>query len=140
MYHLTHKWSNSVPGLDAVLKQNPELAAKLAEATRSTMNQQQDKAGSFFSGLGSMFGGMFGGMGMPPTPPPMPADMAPQRPLNKMKGPSNIDDILSELNGVNDNRVEMMSTISESEIADDVSSINGLFVNKKGNKTIDIDI
>lgn len=149
MYHLTHKWSNSLPGLDTVLKQNPELAAKLAEATKSTMNQQQQSAGNFFSGLGglgSMFGNMFGAG----PPPPMPPDMAPSMPFKpppppsgkRMAGPSNVDDILSELNAMNDNsRVEMMSTVSESEIVeDDISSINGLFVNKQGNNSIDLDM
>lgn len=152
MYHLTHKWSNSLPGLDTVLKQNPELAAKLAEATKSTMNQQQQSAGNFFSGLGglgNMFGNMFGAGGPPPPMPQMPADMAPSPhfkappPSNKrMAGPSNVDDILSELNAMNENsRVEMMSTVSESEIVeDDISSINGLFMNKQGNTSIDLDM
>jgi len=150
MYHLTHKFSNSLPGLDAVLKQNPELAAKLAEATRNQMNQQQDTAGSFFGNLGGMFGNIFSGGGQAP-PPPMPPDMAPNfssqqqqsaqqgqaRPSNvRMRGPSNVDDILSELNSmeINENRVEMMSNISENELLDelpdDVSGINGLFVDK----------
>jgi hypothetical protein len=152
MFHLTHKFSNSIPGLDTVLKQNPELAAKLAEATKNQMNQQQETTGNFFSGLGGlggMFGNMFGGGGQT-APPPMPSNMSPQQPMRprtpqssvRMRGPSNVDDILSELNALNDNRVEMMSTISESdigELADDISSINGLFVNKNG-KTIDLDL
>jgi hypothetical protein len=155
MFHLTHKFSNSIPGLDSVLKQNPELAAKLAEATKNQMNQQQETTGNFFSGLGGlgglggMFGNMFGGGGQT-APPPMPSNMSPQQPMRprtpqsnvRMRGPSNVDDILSELNAMNDNRVEMMSTISESDIGelpDDISSINGLFVNKNG-KTIDLDL
>ena len=155
MYHLTHKFSNSLPGLDAVLKQNPELAAKLAEATRNQMNQQQDTAGSFFGNLGGMFGNIFAGGGQAP-PPSMPPDMAPNfgsqqqaqqgqsqqqpqqsRPSNvRMRGPSNVDDILNELNSMemNENRVEMMSNISENELLDelpdDVSGINGLFIDK----------
>lgn len=142
MYHLTHRWSQSLPGLDSVLKTNPELAAKLAEATRNQMNSQQQQQTSFFSGLGGMFGNMFGG-GMPP---PIPSDMAPQsmpKPRKKMSGPSSIDDVLSELNAANldehNDRVEMLSTISESEIHDDISSIGGLFVNRQG-KTIDLDL
>lgn len=152
MYHLTHKFSNSLPGLDAVLKQNPDLAAKLAEATRNQMNQQQDTAGSFFGNLGGMFGNIFAGGGQAP-PPSMPPDMAPNfgsqqaqsqqqsqqqsRPSNvRMRGPSNVDDILNELNSMemNENRVEMMSNISENELLDelpdDVSGINGLFIDK----------
>jgi hypothetical protein len=151
MYHMTNKFSNSIPGLDAVLKAHPELASKLAEATRSTMNNQQQTAGNFFSGLGGL-GGMFGNMfGSGGAPPPMPPDMAPQgvrtprTPQNsqtRMKGPTSVDDILSELNAMNDNsRVEVMSTIESDDelLEDDISSINGLFVNKNG-KTIDLDI
>ena len=141
MYHLTHKWSNSLPGLDTVLKQNPELAAKLAEATKTSMNQQQQTAGNFFGNIGSMFGGMFGGAGMPPQPPAMPADMAPQTPPSnvKMRGPSGVDDILSELNSMTENnRVEMMSTITGSEVDnEDLGSISGLFMGKTG-KTLDL--
>lgn len=147
MYHMTNRFSQQLPGLDQVLKSNPELAAKLAEATRSQMNSQQQQAGNFFGGLGGMFGNLFGGMGGPTPPPPMPADMAPQKPSARqsgvrMKGPSNMDDILSELNAKQSDRVELMSTISESELSelpDDVSSIHGLF-NKKGAKSIDLDI
>jgi hypothetical protein len=150
MYHMTHKFSNSLPGLDSVLKSNPDLAAKLAEATRNQMNSQQQTAGNFFGGLGglgSMFGNMFGGSG-PQPPPPMYPDMAPQpqeqqpqqrarTPPVRMKGP-NVDDILNELNSMNDDRVEIMSTISESDMPDDISSIGGMFM--KNGRTIDLDI
>jgi hypothetical protein len=147
MYHMTSRFSNSLPGLDQVLKNNPELASKLAEATRTQMNQQQQQQNNFFSGLGGlggMFGNLFGGGAPQHQPPPIPREMAPQPNTPpqgvKMKGPANVDDILNELNSLNDNRVEMMSTISGSELADDdVSSINGLFLNKKG-KSIDLDI
>ena len=143
MFHMTHKYSQSLPGLDQVLKSNPELAAKLAEATRTQMNHQQTTAGNFFGGLGNMFGNIFGGSA---PPPPMPAEMAPQPQQQgvRMRGPQNVDDILSELNGMNMNdRVEMMSTIESelgdiADIPDDASSIAGIFT-KKG-KTIDLDI
>ena len=155
MYHLTNKFSSQLPGLDSVLKNNPDLAAKLAEATRSQMNNQQQGANSFFSGLGGMFGNMFGGA----PPPPMHPDMAPrqqqnqhdnqqqnQKPGVRMKGPQNVDDILNELNNmsmdnVNADRVEMMSTIDSDadDMPDDMSSINGIFMNK-GGKSINLDI
>ena len=164
MYHISNKFSSSLPGLDAVLKNNPTLAAQLAEATRNQMNNQQEGAGSFFGGLGgglgglgSMFGNMFGGGGSGlGVPPPIPSDMAPQQPgvrqqtqapKKNMKGPSNIDSILEELNAMSEtngdqdrmDRMEYMSEIAESDIVDDASSINGIFRNKNG-RSINLDI
>lgn len=63
-----------------------------------------------------------------------------------MRGPTNVDDILDELKDDND-RIEMMSTVTGSEIFDiqDDESINGLLMsakktkNKKNSK-ISIDI
>jgi hypothetical protein len=54
-----------------------------------------------------------------------------------MKGPSNVDDILRELEKetMND-RVEMMSTVTQSDLSDigDDASINGLLMSKRGGK------
>lgn len=153
MYHLTHRFSQQLPGLDQVLKQNPELAAKLAEATRSQMAGQQQAQGNFFGGLGgglgglsNMFGSMFSGGGQA-APPQMPTDMAPRgRPSPqknvRMKGPTSVEDILGEMNKAED-RVELMSSIASSEMGDlpdDVSSINGLFVKKNGTRSIDLEL
>jgi hypothetical protein len=63
-----------------------------------------------------------------------------------MRGPSNIDDIMKDLERSNDNdRIEVMSTVSSSEfteLQDDVS-INNLVYNgkkKKGGKKITLDL
>lgn len=154
MFHMTNSmFKTQMPGLDQVLKQNPELAKQFAAATANTM--QQNTSSPMMGGLGGMFSSMFGGGGggggggllsglfgggggsansgggfkHPPAPPP-----AMERP--KMKGPSGMDDILREMEvGAGDNdmddRIEMMSTVTDSEIADD-SSINNLLMNKKG--------
>lgn len=140
MFHMTNSmFKTQMPGLDQVLKQNPELAKQFAAATANTMQQNSSNPmmsglGGMFSsmfgggnaggagGLGGMFSGLFGGGAGGNAPPPQ------QRP--KMKGPSGMDDILREMESVDD-RVEMMSTVTESEIADD-SSINNLLMNKKG--------
>jgi hypothetical protein len=65
--------------------------------------------------------------------PEFPQDFNPPR--ANMKGPSNVDDILRELERetMND-RVEMMSTVTQSELSElgDDASINGLLMNKKG--------
>jgi hypothetical protein len=139
MFHMTNSmFKTSLPGMDQVLKQNPGLMKQFAAATADTM-AQQNKGGPF-DGLSSMFSGMFGGMGggggppIPPQatqPPPMPSRQ-PVAPRPQMKGPSNMDEILRELEipPINNDRIEMMSTVTESELGDE-ASINGLLMNKK---------
>lgn len=156
MFHMTNSmFKTQMPGLDQVLKQNPELAKQFAAATANTM--QQNTSNPMMSGLGGMFSSMFGGGGgaggaggllsglfggggsagnnnsgaymQHPPPPPMAA----ARP--KMKGPTGMEDILREMEANHDtasmdDRIEMMSTVTDSEIADD-SSINNLLMNKK---------
>lgn len=141
MFHMTNSmFKTQMPGLDQVLKQNPELAKQFAAATASTM--QQNTSSPLMGGLGGMFSSMFGGGGggnplaglfgggggAPPQP---------SAPISRpaMKGPSNVEDILKEIETGND-RVEMLSTVTESELSelgDDVS-INNLLLNKKGSK------
>ena len=162
MFHMTNSmFKTQMPGLEQVLKQNPELAKQFAAATANTM--QQNTSNPMMSGLGGMFSSMFGGGGgggagglfgglfgggnkqsaqnvaqsMDDFDMPSPS----QRARPKMKGPSDMEDILREMemNDAND-RMEMMSTVTDSEIADD-SSINNLLMNKKkGGRKINLDI
>jgi hypothetical protein len=130
MFHMTNTmFKSSMPGLDQVLKQNPDLMRQFAGATANTMAQSGNDA----TGLSGMFAGMFGG-GAAPRPnaaapaPPAQARAPAARP--PMKGPSNIDSLLKDLeSGANSDRMETMSILTESEISeipDDVS-INGMF-------------
>ena len=140
MFHMTNSmFKTQMPGMEQVLKQNPELAKQFAAATANTM--QQNSSSPLMSGLGGMFSSMFGGGGGGNNqsgvggmlsglfggggnqPPP------PQATRPKMKGPSGMDDILREMESVDD-RVEMLSTVTDSELGDD-SSINNLLMNKK---------
>ena len=157
MFHLTNSmFKTSLPGLDQVLKQNPELMKQFAAATASTMAQEQKKNNSPFGGLASMFSGMFGGGGgntnsnindvvvkpqhhSPPSDASSESDFnPPPRPImhNKMRGPSNIDDIMNEIQISNNDRIEMMSSVTESELFDipDDASINGMLSKKKPSK------
>lgn len=157
MFHMTNSmFKTQVPGLDQVLKQNPELAKQFAAATANTM--RQNTSNPLMSGLGGMFSSMFGGGGGGMSglsglsglfgggggkaDNPVGGfggggeTMMPQgRP--QMRGPSNVDDILKEME-VHDatDRVEMLSTVSESDITDfaDDASINNLLMNKKPRK------
>ena len=165
MHHMTHSmFKSQLPGLDSILKQNPELARNLAAATSQHMAQQQSGANNLFGNLGGIFSSFFGGgqqqqqqqaqpdfMNHSPPPyipvPPINDHRIPQQYPSQqqqqrvnMKGPSNVEDLLREFenNNIDNDRIEAMSSIAESELdaltADDSSSINGILMGKKKNK------
>lgn len=136
MFHMTNTmFKTQMPGMEEVLKRNPDLMRQFAAATANTMQQNTAQSNPMMSGLSGMFSNMFGGV-------PQQAQQqtyqqpAPQQRTN-MKGPTNVDDILRELEreSMND-RVEMMSTVTQSDLSDlgDDASINGLLMNKRGGK------
>ena len=108
-FHMSHAMFKNMPGVEHVLNSNPELKKQFMSATMKSMQQPQAAGaartkggdaggggGGLFSGFGGLMGGLFGGGGdqgagqvrEPATPR--------QRPT--MRGPSNVDDILNELN------------------------------------------
>ena len=126
MFHLTNTmFKSSIPGMDDVLQQNPELMKQFAEAAVGSMNkgQQQQRppeppnplaammgmgggpgGGNPLSGL---MGGLMGGMGGGPPPqqrgPPQggppggrPRPVSPAR--SDMSGPDGIDDLINKMN------------------------------------------
>ena len=130
MFHLTKTmFRSSLPSMDDVLKQNPNLMKQFASATADTMSKNDN------TGMAGMFSGMFGG-----NPPPQPA------PKHQMRGPSNIDNIISDLENdiQNNNRLETISTASHSEISEFNESILSTSESKKRTtkrkpkKTLDI--
>jgi Family of unknown function (DUF5767) len=142
-FHISNSmFKTSMPGLDQVLKQNPELRRQFAEATINTMQQDQGSGGAgAFGGLMGLFGGMGGSQGAAQPPPPPP----PTRP--KMYGPTGIDDLLNELKTDtmhSNERLEVVSNASESEVTDigDDASISGLVMGRKKSsskrRTLDI--
>lgn len=148
MFHMTNTmFKTQAPGLDQVLKQNPDLMRQFAAATATTMQENTAQSNPMMSGLTGMFANMFGGSTGPsmPAQAPPPQQQAPmpqaqqfyQQPRGTMKGPSNVDDILRELERESMNeRVEMMSTVTQSELSElgDDASINGLLMNNKKGK------
>lgn len=158
MYHLSNTmFKSSFPGLETVMKQNPDLMKQFASATINTMangamggapNKPPAQSGGG-GGLGGLLSGLFGfgggGGGGPfgggaPSGPPQP----PPAPRAQMRGPTNVDDILREFQtqqqaaqsgtphppaSINNDRLEVMSTISESEISEmpDDASVSGVF-------------
>ena len=141
MFHLTNTmFKSSLPGLDQVMKQNPDLMRQFAGATAKTM---QD-SGTDQTGMSGMFANMFnnnGGQNMPP-PPARQHEQGPSMSQNQMKGPSNIENILNDIENDDGDRLETFSNISGSEISDlpDNASIDGLLLNSENKKILNMDI
>ena len=155
-FHFTKAFmKSSLPGMEQVMKQNPDLVRQFATYAMN-MNQQGQGIppkssggfGGILAGLTGLFGGGSGGsggsggmFGSGLGPPPPQNSNAQFQQAHKMRGPSDIDDIFNELNNQqsNNNRVETMSTVSASdmtEILDDASTISGgVFTQKKVTKS-----
>ena len=132
MFHLTNTmFKSAMPQMGDVLKSNPDLMRQFASATANTMAQSnQDK-----TGMSGMFSSMFGS---PKQQSPNATYPPPQQPMNTMRGPSNLDSILNNLDVNEENRLETMSTATPSEISEmtDTNSIRNLLrTSKKGQKT-----
>ena len=106
MFHLQNTmFKSSLPGMDDILKQNPELMKQFASAAVGSMGSPDGGGGAppgmagMMRGMGfpGMGGGGMGGGGMggdsrqPPRRPP-----SPQRP--DMDGPDGLDDIIKTMN------------------------------------------
>jgi hypothetical protein len=112
MFHLQNTmFKSSLPGMDDIMKQNPDLMKQFASAAVGSMNQQP---GGAPPGMAGMMRGM-GFPGMPPSGPdprqgpgPMPGQgQGPRRPQNRgppsprrpdMDGPDGLDDIIKTMN------------------------------------------
>lgn len=117
MFHLTKTmFKSSIPGMDEILKQNPEIARQVASAAAKTMSGAMGGGGPSPSnagggggggggglnlgGLMGMMSGMMGG-GRPPAPANVSSRQAPAaapaRGRPDMDGPGDIDAILKEI-------------------------------------------
>ena len=91
MYHLQNTmFKSSLPGMDDILKQNPDLMKQFASAAVGSMNEQGGPPPGM-AGMMNAMGNGGGGMGGPPRRPP-----SPQRP--DMDGPDGLDDIIKTMN------------------------------------------
>jgi len=129
MFHLTNTmFKSSLPQMGDVLKQNPNLMKQFASATANTMaNSGNDK-----TGMSGMFANMFGASSPMPNHASAPIPQN-SNTSNSMKGPSNLDSLLNNLDISDDNRLETMSTATPSEISEmtDTNSIRNLLSSKK---------
>ena len=129
MFHLTNTmFKTSLPGMDEVMKNNPELMQGLGNAARQAFN-------------GGNMGPMGGPMGgMPPSMGGLIGDMLGDAFGNKasrlrqqqssepvMKGPDNIDDIVNDVEGM-----DRLQGVEATNSDDDVSTVRSIDIN--GNK------
>ena len=113
MFHLTNTmFKSSLPGMDDVMRQNPDLMKQFASAAANTMeqnNRNQNGGNSPLGGLGNLMGGLMGGgggsggglgdmlgsmMGNNDG-----GDDLPSRP--EMRGPPDMDSLLNQLSDRN---------------------------------------
>ena len=91
MLHMTNTmFKSAMPGMDDIMRQNPELMQQFTQAAVSSMGQQNPGFGNFMGGI------MGGGQQMPPrgSPPgPTQPDYTQRRPEIIPPGPSNRPDI-----------------------------------------------
>jgi hypothetical protein len=116
MFHLTNTmFKSSLPGMDDVMRQNPDLMRQFASAAANTMEsnnrQQAAETGSPspFAGLGNLMGGLMGGgggggglgdmMGGLMGGGNSGGDDMPSRP--EMRGPPDMDSLLNQLSDRN---------------------------------------
>lgn len=120
-FHLANSMfkNTKVPGLEEVLRSNPGLMKQVSQAAMASMgsggNQQAASFNNFFQGMQQQ-----------------PQQQQQQQPRTHMKGPTNIEDILNDLEGDElDEKLEGMSEITDS--SDDMS-LNDLLTSKKSKK------
>lgn len=138
MFHMINAMvkSSTLPGIDQVLKANPDIVRQVTSAAMKMANGANNNNGaqSGSSGAGGGGGlidslmGMFGfngvgGGGAARPPPPAPAAAAPSQPQPRhaatMRGPSPINQVLNDLKQnafSNAHTIEVISTVSENDI------------------------
>lgn len=148
MFHLTNSMfkSSQLPGIETVLRSNPELMRQFQSAAAQQMQQLNQAAAAVqqpapmqapspMGGMGGPGGGLFSmmgnlfGMATPSSGPPPP-------PVNsRSESVPNIDSIINniheEISQPNFNRVETLSVSDEeiTSIIEDTADMNGILMN-----------
>lgn len=145
MFHLSHTMlkNSAIPGIDAVLKSNPQLMRQVASAAAKMGGSVGRMGGSGGSGgggggggldLGSMFnvmaglgaggggggGGFASGSGMTRQAPPQPPPPSQPQPQATMRGPADMSDLMRHLHGGADRnaeRFEEVMSVTDSDIS-----------------------
>lgn len=162
-FHMTHSMfrQSTIPGVEQVFAQNPELKRQFMQAAMNTMQHGGGSAdapaaaaasarragggggGGMFGGLGNLASGLFGGGrggASAPSPPPAPRSPMPPPPAQRrsMRGPSGVDEILME---INDERFGAPSAgvVGGGGAAEDPARLFEIFSNSGGETDADDD-
>jgi hypothetical protein len=138
MLHMTNTmFKSSLPGMDDIMRQNPELMQKFTQAAVNSM-------GATNPGFSGFMNNMMPNMSQPSAPPPQSPYHIPTRNSSQpakrpdMKGPSDIDDILSGLKPKQSE--DATSTVSLSELKDMKDGLSKPRRKKSEKNTINLDI
>jgi hypothetical protein len=114
MLHMTNTmFKSAIPGMDDIMRQNPDLMQKFTQAAVSSMGSTSPGFSNFMSSMSS-----------PPPPSQSTTYQTPKRP--DMKGPSDISDILGGLKSktVQMDKEDQGSTVSLSELQEMKDGLN----------------
>jgi hypothetical protein len=138
MLHMTNTmFKSSLPGMDDIMRQNPELMQKFTQAAVNSM-------GNTNPGFSGFMNNVMPNMSHPSAPPPfMPSrSREPERERTDkrpdMKGPTDINDILSGLKPKQSE--DATSTVSLSELKDMKDGLNKPRRKKSDKHTVNLDI
>lgn len=140
MFHLSNTlFKTNIPGLDQVLKQNPDIKNQIMTAAMNTMADNasaqagESKAAGLQSGIFKMMANFMGGGSpapakshyeQPPPPPP---------PQQRMRGPGNFEDLMR--GEPVSNNIETFSAVDDDE---DVVSLSNFSITSKGNRILNL--
>jgi hypothetical protein len=141
-YHLSKTYFKNLPGLEQILKNNPDLMRQFAGAAMSTHAQNATENGDRGTAhTANLFGSLFGSKPAPASSPPPTSQ--PQG--SRMRGPTNVDELLQELNMTADaaqppprspvpQSIEVLSMSGDGDIGDrdDEDSIDNLLNTSAG--------
>ena len=135
MLHMTNTmFKSSLPGMDDIMRQNPELMQKFTQAAVNSMGASNPGFSGF---MNNMMPNMSHPSAAPQSPYHIPSrSQPPKRP--DMKGPSDIDDILSGLKPKQSE--DATSTVSLSELKDMKDGLSKPRRKKSERNTINLDI
>ena len=115
MFHLTNTmFKSSIPGMDDILKQNPDLMNQFAKAAVGSIGKSNDQAFS-----------------TPPMKnmPKEPSNEPPPEPRQEMNGPSGLDDLIHQMNIQPDGIPDLDNISLMSGDTDRKSNVSGITLN-----------
>jgi len=115
MIHMTNTmFKSALPGMDDIMRQNPDLMNHFTKAAMSSMEQSSPGLSNFMNDVGMSHGS--DNSNPRSQPQSFEHSRAPSPPQPQMRremgGPSNIDSLLSKIGGKTDIKVDKDSTIS----------------------------